>query len=33
MFLGGALQLTNMYGDTFISGAKIQNYATLIKQY
>jgi NHS family xanthosine MFS transporter len=34
MFLGGALQLTNMYGDTFISEfAKIQEYATLIKQY
>jgi NHS family xanthosine MFS transporter len=28
------LQLTNMYGDTFISEfAKIQEYATLIKQY
>jgi NHS family xanthosine MFS transporter len=33
MFLGGALQLTNMYGDTFISEfAKFRN-TTLIKQY
>ena len=34
MFLGGALQLTNMYGDTDISEfAKVQEYADLIKNY
>jgi hypothetical protein len=33
MFLGGALQLTNMYGDTFISECQNSGYAALIKQY
>ncbi|MCX6233078.1 MAG: nucleoside permease [Bacteroidetes bacterium] len=34
MFLGGALQLTNMYGDTYISDfEKVKKYADLILDY